>query len=49
LPNMCALTRTTGVKPEHMTFEQAAAIPQAGVLAVQALAAGGRSDLDKRF
>ena len=38
---VCAHEKQLVSKPEHMTFEQAAAVPQAGVLAVQALAAGG--------
>jgi NADPH:quinone reductase-like Zn-dependent oxidoreductase len=38
---VCARANQLVSKPERMTFEQAAAIPQAGVLAVQALAAGG--------
>jgi NADPH:quinone reductase-like Zn-dependent oxidoreductase len=38
---VCAHENQLVSKPERMTFEQAAAIPQAGVLAVQALAAGG--------
>ena len=38
---VCADENQLLAKPERMTFEQAAAIPQAGVLAVQALAAGG--------
>jgi NADPH:quinone reductase-like Zn-dependent oxidoreductase len=38
---VCARENQLVSKPERMTFEQAAAIPQAGVLAVQAIAAGG--------
>jgi NADPH:quinone reductase-like Zn-dependent oxidoreductase len=38
---VCAHENQLLPKPEHMTFEQAAAIPQAGTLIVQALAAGG--------
>jgi hypothetical protein len=38
---VCAHENQLVPKPEHMTFEQAAAIPQAGALIVQALAAGG--------
>jgi NADPH:quinone reductase-like Zn-dependent oxidoreductase len=38
---VCAHENQLVSKPEQMTFEQAAAIPQAGVLAVQALAARG--------
>jgi NADPH:quinone reductase-like Zn-dependent oxidoreductase len=38
---VCAHENQLLPKPEHMTFEQAAAIPQAGALIVQALAAGG--------
>ena len=38
---VCAYETQLVSKPEHMTFEQAAAIPQAGALAIQAIAAGG--------
>ncbi|MBC7983664.1 MAG: NAD(P)-dependent alcohol dehydrogenase [Candidatus Obscuribacterales bacterium] len=38
---VCASESQLAVKPDSMTFEQAAAIPQAGMLALQALAAGG--------
>jgi NADPH:quinone reductase-like Zn-dependent oxidoreductase len=38
---VCAPERALVPKPAGMTFEQAAALPQAGQLAVQALAAGG--------
>jgi NADPH:quinone reductase-like Zn-dependent oxidoreductase len=38
---VCAHENQLVPKPEHMSFEQAAAIPQAGVLVAQALAAGG--------
>jgi NADPH:quinone reductase-like Zn-dependent oxidoreductase len=38
---VCAHENQLVSKPDQMTFEQAAAIPQAGVLALQALAAGG--------
>jgi NADPH:quinone reductase-like Zn-dependent oxidoreductase len=38
---VCAHENQLVSKPHRMTFEQAAAIPQAGVLAVQALSAGG--------
>src|SRR5688572_30322953 len=38
---VCARERALVLKPARMTFEQAAALPQAGQLAVQGLAAGG--------
>jgi NADPH:quinone reductase-like Zn-dependent oxidoreductase len=38
---VCALERSLVLKPARMTFEQAAALPQAGQLAVQGLFAGG--------
>ena len=38
---VCAHENQLLPKPEHMTFEQAAAIPQAGALVFQALAAAG--------
>jgi NADPH:quinone reductase-like Zn-dependent oxidoreductase len=38
---VCARERALALKPAGMTFEQAAALPQAGQLAVQGLAAGG--------
>jgi NADPH:quinone reductase-like Zn-dependent oxidoreductase len=38
---VCAREAALVAKPEAMTFEQAASIPQAGVLALQALRAGG--------
>ncbi len=39
---VCARENTIELKPAHMTFEQAAAIPQAGMLAVQGLIDKGR-------
>jgi NADPH:quinone reductase-like Zn-dependent oxidoreductase len=38
---VCARERELVLKPSRMTFEQAAALPQAGQLAVQGLRAGG--------
>jgi NADPH:quinone reductase-like Zn-dependent oxidoreductase len=38
---VCARERALVLKPARMTFEQAAALPQAGQLAVQGLRAGG--------
>ena len=38
---VCAQERALVLKPARMTFEQAAALPQAGQLAVQGLRAGG--------
>ena len=38
---VCAPERALALKPARMTFEQAAALPQAGQLAVQGLLAGG--------
>ena len=38
---VCAPERSLVLKPARMTFEQAAALPQAGQLAVQGLRAGG--------
>src|SRR5687768_4425933 len=38
---VCARERALVLKPARMTFEQAAALPQAGQLAVQGLAANG--------
>jgi len=38
---VCARENSLVLKPVHMTFEQAAALPQAGQLAVQALFANG--------
>lgn len=39
---VCASEEALSLKPAHMTFEEAAAIPQAGVLALQALRDKGR-------
>jgi NADPH:quinone reductase-like Zn-dependent oxidoreductase len=38
---VCASEQALALKPERMTFEQAAALPQAGVLAAQGLTANG--------
>jgi NADPH:quinone reductase-like Zn-dependent oxidoreductase len=38
---VCARENSLAMKPERMTFDQAAAIPQAGMLALQGLLAGG--------
>ena len=46
---VCARENALALKAPSMTFEQAAAIPQAAMLALQGLRAMGRSSQDKSY
>ncbi len=46
---VCAKAKVLAFKPDEITFEQAAAIPQAGVLALQGLRQGDKLKQDSRI
>ena len=46
---VCALENALSLKPASITFEEAAAVPQAAVLALQGFAIKDRFSQDKRF